>query len=123
MPMLDRRTFLAASVSLTALPLTAATEHPALFVLDRRFAALGATTLHAEFTFIDGDVTALWRDRLSALWQSGTASVGGVTEAAALFCLEQLARGTGRKVSMRQPIAGTDAVRWVITPVSPRGFI
>jgi hypothetical protein len=94
----------------------------ALFVCDRRFTtALGTTSPHTEVTFIEGDVTALWRDRLQVLWQTSAASVAGVTEPAALFCLEQLARGSGRKVSMRQPVAGTDAVRWVISPVSTRG--
>jgi hypothetical protein len=123
MPILDRRTFLAASVSLTATcGLPAFQAAPALFVLDRRLAAPGNTSLHANVTFIEGDVTALWRDQLNNLWQSGTASVAGLTEPAALFCLEQLARGHGRKVSMRQPVAGTNAVRWVISPVSSRGF-
>jgi hypothetical protein len=134
MAMLDRRSFVAASISLTAgsrlvaspvttIPLSALPEPPALFVLDRCFTAPGITSLHTEVAFISGDVTALWRDRLNALWQSGTGSVAGVTEPAALFCLEQLARGMGRTVSMRQPIAGTNAVRWVISPVSSRGSI
>jgi hypothetical protein len=134
MSMLDRRTFLGASVSLAsssliagplvAIPLAALPEIPALFIWDRRFTtSLSTTSLHTEVAFIEGDVTALWRDRLSALWQSGAASVAGVTEPAALFCLEQLARGAGRTVSMRQPVAGTNAIRWVISPVSPRGFI
>lgn len=125
MLMLDRRTFLAASVALTAgSSRFAIQETPALFVCDRRFASsLAVTSLHTEITFIEGDVTALWRDRLNTLWQSNTASVAGMTEPASLFCLEQLARGMGRTVSMRQPVAGTNAVRWVISPVSPRGFI
>jgi hypothetical protein len=124
--MLDRRTFLTATASLAtgnrliASPANAVPESAALFVLDRSFATPGST-LQAEVTFIDGDVTALWRDRLNMLWQSGTASVAGITGPAALFCLEQLARGHGRKVSMRQPIAGTNAVRWVISPVATRG--
>ena len=125
MLMLDRRTFLAASVALTAgSSRFAVQETPALFVCDRRFASsLAVTSLHTEITFIEGDVTALWRDRLNTFWQSGTASVAGLTEPAALFCLEQLARGMGRTVSMRQPVVGTNAVRWVISPVSPRGYI
>jgi hypothetical protein len=122
MPMIDRRTFLAASISVaTGDRLSAFHASAGLLVLDRRFAAHG-TALHADIVFIEGDVTALWRDRLNGLWQSGTASVAGITEPAALFCLEQLARGHVRKVSMRQPIAGTNAVRWVISPVSSRGF-
>lgn len=122
MLILDRRTFLAASVSLAAAStLPALPESPALLVLDRRFYHLG-TALNSEIVFIEGDVTALWRDRLNVLWRSGTASVGGVTEPAALFCLEQLARGRGRRVSLRQSIAGTNAVRWVISPVPNRGF-
>jgi hypothetical protein len=119
---LDRRTFLAASVSMTAIPLIGRPGIPELLACDRCFASSLDATLHAEIAFFDGDVTALWRDRLEPLWRTGTASVGGITSSAALFCLEQLARGHGRKVSMRQPIAGTNAVRWVISPVSPRGF-
>jgi hypothetical protein len=120
---LDRRTFLAASVSLAAgSRLSALPAAPPLLVLDRRFSSLG-TALHAEVTFIDGDVTGLWRDRLNVLWRTRPASIAGITEPAALFCLEQLARGMGHTVSMRQPIAGTSAVRWVISPVSSRGAV
>jgi hypothetical protein len=119
---LDRRTFLAASFSLTAgSHLSALPASPQLLVLDRRFTSLGSA-LHAEVAFINGDLTALWRDRLNVLWRTSPASIAGITEPAALFCLEQLARGMGRKVSMRQPIAGTNAVRWVISPVSSQGF-
>jgi hypothetical protein len=121
MPIIDRRTFLAASVSLSAAgTLPAFPESPALFVLDRRFANLG-TVPSSGIAWIEADVTALWRDRLDALWRSSSASVGGVTEPATLFCLEQLARGMGRRVCLRQPIPGTNAVRWVISPVSTRG--
>jgi hypothetical protein len=128
-PMVDRRKFLATSVSLAAGsrlvagPLIVAPEPPALLVCDRRFQAhLGAMSSRTEVVFINGNVTALWRDRLHSLWRTGSTSVAGMTEPAALFCLEQLARGCGRKVSMRQPIAGTHAIRWVISPVSSRGL-
>ncbi len=127
---LDRRTFLAATASLTVgscLPasvLAAMPLSPALFVCDRRFTgSLARADVHATVTYIDGDVTALWRDQLSGLWQNGTASVSGLTQPAALFCLEQLARGHGRSVSARHTVAGTDAIAWVISPVSPRGFL
>jgi hypothetical protein len=127
---LDRRTFLAVSASLTAgsclptLVQAALPQSPALFVCDRRFRdRLAQADVHATVTYIDGDVTALWRDQLSALWQNGTASVTGLTQPAALFCLEQLARGHGRSVASRQAVAGTDAIAWVISPVSPRGFL
>lgn len=126
---LDRRTFLTATASLTAgsclpaLVQAALPQPPALFVCDRRFSPpLASTGLAAEVAFIDGDVTALWRDRLSALWQNGSASVAGLTQPAALFCLEQLARGHGRNVASRQAVAGTDAIAWVISPVSSRGL-
>jgi hypothetical protein len=119
---LDRRTFLAGSVALTAgTRLSALPASPDLLVLDRRFTHLGVSS-HADVAYIQGDVTALWREHLNDLWRASPASVAGVTDAAALFCLEQLARGHGRKVSMRHPIAGTNAVRWVISPVSSRGF-
>jgi hypothetical protein len=127
MPTVDRRTFLvatslAASSRLVAGPLFAAPELPALFVCDRRFRAYLGAPSRAEVIFINGDVTALWRDRLQSLWRNGSHSVAGVTEPAALFCLEQLARGSGRKVSLRTPIAASNAVRWVISPVSTRGI-
>jgi hypothetical protein len=122
MPMLDRRVFLAASVCLAAdRNLSALPASPVLLVLDRRFTSLG-TSMHANIAFIEGDVTALWRDRLNDLWKVGTTNVAGITEPAALFCLEQLARGCGRKVSMRQSIPGTTAIRWVISPVASQGL-
>jgi len=126
---LDRRRFLATTASLAAgsclptLVQAALPQPPALFVCDRRFSAtLAQTGASADVAYIDGDVTALWRDRLSALWQTGSDSVGGLTRPAALFCLEQLARGQGRSVSSRHPVAGTDAIAWVIAPVSSRGL-
>lgn len=129
MLMLDRRTFLVASVAVTAgnylqaSPLVGRAEAPALFVCDRRFeATLRTRSPQAEVVFIEGDVTALWRDRLSALWRDGTARVDGITRPTALFCLEQLARGSGHDVAQRRAVAGTDAIAWTIYPVSLKGF-
>ena len=127
--MFDRRSFLVASAAVTAgsyleaRPLTGLAIPPSLFVLDRKFeSVLRATDTAAKFVSINGDVTALWRDHLSTLWRTSPARVDGLTGASALFCLEQLARGAGHDVALRQPLAGTDAIRWSISPVSLKGF-
>lgn len=126
LPGLDRRRFLIASVGATAgnllqaRPLNALQEPPSLLVCERRLRG-ALDSAGAEVIYIDGDVTALWRDRLDGLWRSGGARVEGLTLPASLFCLEQLARGRGHRVTHRLEVHGGNAVRWIIAPVSTRG--
>ncbi|MEY4761699.1 MAG: hypothetical protein RLZZ200_1555 [Pseudomonadota bacterium] len=97
---------------------------PDLRVCDRRCAAqLRPDERLGDIAWYQGDVTALWNSRLKPLWQAGGARIAGVSRAPALFCLEQLARRQRHVVVQRQPIPGTDAVRWVIAPVSSKGWI
>jgi hypothetical protein len=70
------------------------------FAAGRLFAAhasVGAVPLHA----INGDVTALWYHDLYHRWRAGPGIIAGLTDASALFCLEQLSRGCDRRVLLR----------------------
>jgi len=46
----------------------------------------------------EGDVTALWRESIGPAWRQGPTVVAGLTRSPALFCLEQLGWGLGRRV-------------------------
>ena len=126
---LNRRQFVAGTVAAAAgtalqagpLPLGSL---PDLQLCDRHCAGLLRPDERiAEINWFEGDVTAVWSTQLKPLWQAGPASVAGISRAPALFCLEQLARRQRHRVVLRQPIPGTDAVRWVIAPVTSRGWI
>jgi hypothetical protein len=45
-----------------------------------------------------GDVTALWRESIGPAWRQTPTVVAGLTRSPALFCLEQLGWGLGRRV-------------------------
>ena len=89
-------------------------------IFDERFAAarafaqdmqrLGIAT-HA----INGDVTALWYHDLHFAWSKAPIQISGVTTAAALFCLETLARDAGHRVTHREPLEH-GLVSWTIAP-------
>jgi hypothetical protein len=52
----------------------------------------------AVHALADGDVTQVWLERIAPAWQKGPAVVAGLTARPALFCLEQLALGSGLRV-------------------------
>lgn len=88
------------------------------FVVDRRFWPAGkALPEDAELHFVDGDVTALWYDKLDVRWRESGHVLAGRTGEDVLFVLEQLAFGRGRRVTTRQAKDGI--VSWVISPVHP----
>ncbi|MGH8258855.1 MAG: hypothetical protein ACREUG_04110 [Steroidobacteraceae bacterium] len=47
----------------------------------------------------DGDVTRVWLRDIRPVWQDRPAALGGLTERAALFCLEQLGWAAGLRVA------------------------
>ncbi len=87
----------------------ATTSHPSdLWVRDSRFANTRDALAPARATrivTIDGDVTTLWRDTLDALWRQRGTVLAGVTGGDALFVLEHLAWGRGRRVTERIELA------------------
>lgn len=126
--LIGRRNVLAlgvGAVALVGLPSVALAQaaSPVGFVVDTRFpnqyalARPRGAWLHA----IDGDVTALWYERLDLAWrnpQSG--EVAGVTGSDALFVLEHLAWDRQRRVLLRQTVQDAGGpvplVRWLIAP-------
>jgi hypothetical protein len=64
---------------------------------------------------ISGDVTALWYHDLHFAWSKAPIQIAGVTTAAALFCLETLARDAGHRVTHREPLDHA-LVSWTIAP-------
>jgi hypothetical protein len=121
---LDRRQFIAGTLLIAGGVATGATTlrwpqtHPELTVIDRRFAAL-RDPVHASgrTLLFSADLTALWRDSLAPLWKQRAATVAGITTGPALFCLEQLARGTRHVVTRREELGTSGAVAWLIVPV------
>lgn len=90
-------------------------------VSDTRFPRIAPPRLAswAWHEAIDGDVTALWYDRLDRAWRDPHAgAVSGVTGADALFVLEHLAWDRQRRVALRQEVPGQGGpvplVRWII---------
>jgi hypothetical protein len=68
-----------------------------------------------------GDVSALWRETLLPLWAAGGGAIAGMTTAAGLFCLEQLAKDYWMRVVLRiehrRPLPGMLAHR--VTAAEP----
>ena len=116
--MVNRRELLRLGAALGALPLlhTAAASSASLtpathlhkVVFDRRSAAgrsfgseiartAGAHLVHA----IDGDVTDVWYHDLYPRWQRDPAPIAGLTDFAAIFCLERLAWDFGMRTVFR----------------------
>lgn len=86
------------------------------FVVDRRFWPTGkALPEGMELHFVDGDVTALWYDKLDSRWREPGYVLAGRSGEDVLFVLEQLAWGRGRRVSSRQAKHGI--VSWVFSSV------
>jgi len=100
---------------------------PHLIIEDSRYAesAAFAAQAGAPVFRIDGDVTALWYERLDRDWRTRQSVVAGLTGADALFCLERLAMDRGLRAVFkveRQPASGERPalVHWIIAP-KPRG--
>lgn len=88
------------------------------FVVDRRFWPAGkALPEGIELHFVDGDVTALWNEKLDMRWREPGYVLAGRSGEDVLFVLEQLGFGRGRRVTTRQAKDGI--VSWVISPVHP----
>ena len=120
----DRRQFIAGtlliagSVAAGAAAWRGPRTHPELTVIDRRFAALRDPRYASDrVVLFSADVTSLWRDSLAPLWKQRAATVAGITTLPALFCLEQLARGTRHVVTRREDLGTNGAVAWLIVPV------
>jgi hypothetical protein len=89
-------------------------------IFDERFAAarVFARDMHRRGIAthaITGDVTALWYHDLHFAWSKAPIRIAGVTTAAALFCLETLARDAGHRVTHREPLDHA-LVSWTIAP-------
>ena len=109
--MANRREFLQMGIAASALPISAglmlpnkslAAENifPSIpiykVIFDNRYAVARVFAKDIENaggkTYgIDGDVTSLWYHDLHHRWKKGPAAIAGLTDANALFCLEQLA--------------------------------
>jgi hypothetical protein len=64
----------------------------------RIFAAALAGRGMSVHTMPDGDVSAPWREWIGPAWRRAPALVAGLTQAPALFCLEQLGWSLGGRV-------------------------
>jgi hypothetical protein len=75
-------------------------------LFDSRFGssrALGAAAARGGYATaaLQGDVTALWVRDLEPHWAAGGGAIAGMTTAASLFCLEQLAKDHWMRVIVR----------------------
>ncbi len=66
----------------------------------RAFGAAAARSGHATAA-LRGDVTGLWLSHLDPHWAGGGGAVAGMTTAASLFCLEQMAKDHWLRVVVR----------------------
>jgi hypothetical protein len=124
---LDRRGFITGTAALAfggAVPASLSIESgSSLAVCDRKLAVHVDVIGHrGDILWIDGDVTSVWWTALRPLWAAGGARVAGITNAPALFCLEQLARGAGHRVIVRRPLNASGGIAWIIAPTSSRGL-
>jgi hypothetical protein len=115
--------FLAVSASSSvAHAFTGADTAPHLYkaIFDERFAAARAFARDMRRRGIathgiNGDITALWYHDLHFAWSKAPIQIAGVTTAAALFCLETLARDAGYRVTYREQLEHA-LVSWTIAP-------
>ncbi|MCY1282414.1 hypothetical protein D9M68_261650 [compost metagenome] len=117
---MNRRKFLKTSLAGAAIPALASVGHfsladtlsawggglPELAISDARFAAcqrFGSAAEQAGLAHvaIDGDVTALWFQRLDPQWRKGPTVIAGLTARQPLFVLERLAWDRGMRVVVR----------------------
>lgn len=130
--MANRREFLQGSVAASMLALSPgllaaidtlnALDSPTIYkvlfdprhVESRLFASAFAAQGFACLGLPNGNVTSFWRDELATTWAQMPAPLAGMTDANALFCLEQLGRQFGLRVLHREQQSGL--VAWVIGP-------
>lgn len=118
-----RRAFVLGTAALAAstqLPAFAApVKAPQLFLCDHlHLDCLTAAERLAPVAVFDGDLTKLWVETVLPLWSQGPAVVAGISNPAALFCLEQLARGERHRLVARTALSnGSAAVRFRFAPV------
>lgn len=68
---------------------------------------------------VNGDISKFWLHELQTVWQQKPVAIAGLTDAAALFCLEQLCTQYQLRVVQREPVVteqGTMLVAWLIAP-------
>jgi hypothetical protein len=70
------------------------------FASSRAFGAAGARGGHTAVA-LQGDVTAVWLRHLQPAWAAGGGAIAGMTTAASLFCLEQVAKDQWMRVVVR----------------------
>jgi hypothetical protein len=129
--MATRREIVKAGAAALAPPIAAgrawsAPREDAIFraVYDERFAearafAAAAAARGWPVRAIRGDVTELWFHELDPRWRQGPAAIAGVTDPAALFCLETLARDRGLRLAARADLGHEGPVSWLIAPKEP----
>ena len=123
---LGRRAFVVGSAALAActhLPgFAAGSDAPRLILCDRRYLPrLTPAERAAPHVVFDGDLTRIWIERLEPMLRQGPTVIAGIASPAALFCLEQLARGERHHLTARTALTGATAVRFRIAPVGARG--
>lgn len=122
---LTRRQFVgagAAALAATAVPATLSANLPTPYraIFDERYEAgrrFAAEALNRGWVTraIRGDVTHIWFHELSLRWKRGPAPIAGLTTAASLFVLERLSWDVGMRVRVREAVATTDLVHWLIS--------
>lgn len=122
---LTRRQFVgagAAALAARAVPaaLSANLPTPYRAIFDERYEAgrrFAAEALNRGWVTraIRGDVTHIWFHELSLRWKRGPAPIAGLTTAASLFVLERLSWDVGMRVRVREAVATTDLVHWLIS--------
>jgi hypothetical protein len=123
-----RRAFVLGTAALAAstrLPAFASpAQPPRLFLCDRRHLdCLTMADRAAPLALFDGDLTKLWVEKVLPLWNEGPAVIAGMSNPAALFCLEQLARGERHRLVARTALTGSGAVRFRFAPVGKGALV
>jgi len=136
--MANRREFLQGTIAASALPLIGGMAAPAhssplvRVIYDERLPASRAFAEHATQCGVPvhafkGDITSLWFNDLHQRWTRQPEAVAGLTEPAALFCLERLAWDYKMRVTHLAEHRASDMsanARWIETAMrevmSPR---
>lgn len=66
-----------------------------------------------------GDISRFWLNELQGVWQQAPRALAGLTDAAPLFCLEQLSAQYGLRVVQRETVVtqqGATLVAWLLAP-------
>lgn len=131
--MANRREFLQGTIAVSALPLIGGMAAPfaanaspfARVIFDERLPASRAFAERASQSGMPvhsfkGDITSLWFNDLHQRWTKEPEAVAGLTEPAALFCLERLAWDYKMRVTYLAEHRASDTsanARWIETAV------